>query len=135
VTDTARSLLAHLRARELRILVVSNFDARVRGVLAALGLAELIDAITISSEAGAAKPDPGIFLTALATASASGEALRPSEVLHVGDTAREDLPAARAAGLDVVLVGDAALAAEAPDATCVRRLADALPIIARRLPA
>jgi len=132
----AAPLIRNLRAWNLRILVVSNFDARVRGVLAALGLAELIDAITISSEAGAAKPDPGIFRTALATASAlGGEALKPSEVLHVGDTTREDLPAARAAGLDVVLVGDETLAAEAPDATCVRRLADALPFIARRLPA
>ncbi len=131
----AALLLARLRARDLRILVVSNFDARVRGVLAALGLAALVDTITISSEAGAAKPDPGIFLTALATASAAGAPLRPSEVLHVGDTAREDLPAARAAGLDVVLVGDESLAAEAPDATCVRRLADALPFIERRLPA
>lgn len=132
----AAPLLRTLRAWKLRILVVSNFDARVRGVLAALGLAELVDAITISSEAGSAKPDPGIFRTALAMASASGEeSLKPSEVLHVGDTAREDLPAARAAGLDVVLVGDETLAAEAPDATCVRRLADTLPFIARRLPA
>jgi putative hydrolase of the HAD superfamily len=131
----AAPLLTRLRVRGLRILVVSNFDARVRGVLAALGLAELIDAITISSEAGAAKPDPGIFRIALAEAGEAGTPLRPSEVLHVGDTAREDLPAARAAGLDVVLVGDATLAAEAPDATCVRRLADAFPIIARRLPA
>ena len=132
----AAPLLRNLRAWKLRILVVSNFDARVRGVLAALGLADLIDAITISSEAGSAKPDPGIFRTALAMASAPGEeVLRPSEVLHVGDTAREDLPAARAAGLEVVLVGDDTLAAEAPDAICVGRLADALPFIARRLPA
>jgi putative hydrolase of the HAD superfamily len=132
----AAPLLRNLRAWKLRILVVSNFDARVRGVLAALGLAELIDAITISSEAGSAKPDPGIFRTALAAASAlGGDALEPGEVLHVGDTAREDLPAARAAGLDGGRVGDETLAAEAPDATCVRRLADALPFIARRLPA
>lgn len=132
----AAPLLRNLRAWKLRIFVVSNFDARVRGVLAALGLAELIDAITISSEAGSAKPDPGIFRTALAETSAlGGDPLRPHEVLHIGDTAREDLPAARAAGLDVVLVGDETLAVEAPDATCVRRLADVLPFIARRLPA
>lgn len=127
VDPDAAPLLAGLRTTGLRILVVSNFDARVRGVLDALGLAALIDQVTISSEAGAAKPDPGIFASALGSA-----ALRPAEVLHVGDTAREDLPAARAAGIEVVLVGDADLAAEAPDATCVRRLADVLPLIERR---
>jgi putative hydrolase of the HAD superfamily len=114
----AGPLLVRLRAAGLRILVVSNFDARVRGVLAALGLAELVDQITISSEAGAAKPDPRIFASALAAAG-----LRPADVLHVGDTAREDLAAARAAGLAVVLVGGDELAAEAPDAPRVPRLA------------
>lgn len=125
----AAPLLARLRAGGLRILVVSNFDARVRGVLAHLGLAAAIDAVTISSEAGAAKPDPRIFVRALADAG-----LRADEVLHVGDTAREDLPAARAAGLEVVLVGGPELAAEAPDATCVPRLADAAAYVERRLP-
>ena len=125
----AAPLLARLRAAGLRILVVSNFDARVRDVLGALSLAPLIDDVTISSEAGAAKPDPRIFATALAAAD-----LRPHEVLHVGDTAREDLPAARGAGLEVVLVGGPELAAEAPHATCVPRLAAAGDLIARRLP-
>lgn len=124
----AAPLLARLRAAGVRILVVSNFDARVRDVLRVLDLAPLIDDVTISSEAGAAKPDPGIFVTALAAAG-----LRPSEVLHVGDTAREDLPAARGAGLEVVLVGGPELAAEAPHATCVPRLAAAGDLIERRL--
>jgi putative hydrolase of the HAD superfamily len=125
----AASLLARLRAAGVSILVVSNFDARVRSVLAALDLADAVDAITISSEAGAAKPDPRIFAHALAAFG-----LRASEVLHVGDTAREDLPAARAAGLEVVLVGGPELAAEAPDATCVLRLGDVAAYIERRLP-
>ena len=128
VDPDAAPLLTRLRTAGVRILVVSNFDARVRGVLAALGLADLVDQITISSEAGAAKPDPRIFATALAAAG-----LRPSEVLHVGDTAREDLAAARAAGLDVVLVGGDDLAVEAPAATRVPRLADIEAVVARRL--
>lgn len=126
VDPAAAPLLRDLRAAGLRILVVSNFDARVRGVLAALDLARLVDQVTISSEAGAAKPDPEIFRVALAAAG-----LPPHEVLHVGDTAREDLPAARAAGLAVLLVGGASLAAEAPDAPRVARLADVGGWIAR----
>ncbi len=118
VDPDALPLLAELRARGLTILVVSNFDTRVRGVLAALGLASLVDRVTISSEAGAAKPDPAIFQRALADL-----ALAPGDVLHVGDTVKEDLRGARAAGLHVVLVGDAALAANAGDAVVVPRLA------------
>lgn len=128
VDDDAHALLTRVRAHGLRILVVSNFDARVRGVLSALGLAPLIDQITISSEAGAAKPDPRIFATALAAAD-----LHPAAVLHVGDTAREDLAAARAAGIEVVLIGGDELAAEAPDAARVTRLGDVATYIDRRL--
>ncbi len=124
----AAPLLTGLRAAGIRILVVSNFDARVRDVLAGLGLAALIDQITISSEAGAAKPDPRIFATALGAAG-----LRAADVVHVGDTAREDLAAARAAGLEVVLVGGDELAVEAPDATRVPRLGAVVDVIARRL--
>ena len=130
VDDDAHALLTRVRAHGLGVLVVSNFDARVRGVLTALGLAPLIDQITISSEAGAAKPDPRIFATALAAAD-----LSRSDVLHVGDTAREDLAAARAAGIEVVLIGGDELAAEAPDAARVTRLGDVATYIERRLPA
>ncbi len=123
----ALPLLARLRTAGLRILVVSNFDGRVRDVLGALALAPLIDQITISSEAGAAKPDPRIFATALSVAN-----LHAGNVLHVGDTAWEDLPAARGAGIDVVLVGSEALAAAVPDATCVPRLGDVAALVDAR---
>jgi putative hydrolase of the HAD superfamily len=124
----AAEVLTTLRAQGLRILLVSNFDDRVRGVLAGLGLLPLVDHVTISSEAGAAKPDSRIFDTALA---ANG--LAPNEVLHVGDTAREDLAAARAAGVEVVLVGGQELAAEAPDATRIGRLGEIAPFVEARL--
>src|SRR6185295_138801 len=115
----AIDVLTAIRGRRLGVLVVSNFDDRVRGLLAALGLAPLIDRVTISSEAGAAKPDPRIFARALADAG-----LAPDEVVHVGDTVREDLRACRAVGVRVLLVGDAELRAAAGDAIVVPRLAD-----------
>src|SRR4051794_10662863 len=52
----ATPLLDGLRARGWRILVVSNFDSRVRRILAALGVTARVDGVTLSSEAGAAKP-------------------------------------------------------------------------------
>ncbi len=122
-------LLRDLRGEGLRLLVVSNFDSRVRGILTALRLAHANDPITLSSEAGAAKPDPAIFATALAA-----ERLAPHEVLHVGDTVREDWAGARAAGIDVVLIGAPELAAAAPGATVVPRLGAVAAIVSGRTP-
>ena len=124
----AAPLLTRLRAAGVRILVVSNFDDRVRGVLAALGLADLVDQITISSEAGAAKPDPRIFATALAAAGLApvgGPARRRHRTRGSRGGARR--------GAQVVLVGGDELGDEAPDATRVPRLADLDAVIARRL--
>jgi len=115
----ALPLLRELRGQGLAILLVSNFDARVRAVMDALGLTPFIDQVTISSEAGAAKPDPAIFRAALATAC-----LAPPEAAHVGDTVREDLEGARAAGMRVLLVGGADLAAAAAGIVVVARLGD-----------
>jgi len=112
-------LLRELRRRDLAILLVSNFDARVRSVMDALGLSPLIDQVTLSSEAGAAKPDPAIFRAALTAAH-----LAAPEVVHVGDTVREDLEGARAAGMRVLLVGDLGLAAAAAGAVVIARLGD-----------
>jgi FMN phosphatase YigB (HAD superfamily) len=60
--------------------------------------------------------------------------LAPAEVVHVGDTVREDLAGARAAGIAVLLVGDATLAAAAPDAPLVLDLAAAAAWLVARLP-
>jgi len=127
IDPDATALLRALRARGLKILVVSNFDARVRTVLAALGVAPFIDHVTLSSEAGAAKPDPTIFAAALAAVG-----LDASELMHVGDTVREDLAGAHAAGVEVLLVGGAELAAEAPPELVVARLRDVLVRVAAR---
>ena len=115
----ALGLLRELRTRNLAILLISNFDARVRMVMDALALTPFIDHVTLSSEAGAAKPDPAIFHAALAAAH-----LATSEVVHVGDTVREDLEGARAAGMRVLLVGDPSLTSDAAGAVVVARLGD-----------
>jgi len=120
-------LLDELRRRGLRILIISNFDTRVRGILDALGLAPFVDRVTLSSEAGAAKPDPTIFRVAL-----DAENVDPAEVLHVGDTVREDWAGARAAAIEVVLIGPPELATDAPGAVVVPRLGAVAEIVAAR---
>ncbi len=77
--DTAPTLRA-LRARGIKIGIVSNVPQDLRPIFAAHRLADLVDAFTHSFEVGVEKPDPAIFLRAC-------EALgtKPAETLMVGD--------------------------------------------------
>ncbi|WP_151482042.1 HAD family hydrolase [Streptomyces albicerus] len=63
--DTELTLRA-LRARGLRIGIVSDFAWDLRIHLARAGLEDLVDACVISCEAGREKPDPQLFLKACA---------------------------------------------------------------------
>ena len=78
-SDT-RPTLEALRARGLKIGVVSNVPADLRPVFAKHGLDRLVDSFTHSFEVGAEKPDPAIFL-----AAAKSLGVKPSETLMVGD--------------------------------------------------
>jgi putative hydrolase of the HAD superfamily len=102
VDPEAVATLQRLRNDGLRLGVISNFDHRVYRILAGLGLASLFDSITISSEAGFAKPRREIFDQALK--SLGVEAL---DAMHVGDSAHLDLAAASEAGLAAVLIDPA----------------------------
>ncbi|MBI5106315.1 MAG: HAD-IA family hydrolase [Solirubrobacterales bacterium] len=92
-------VLAALRERGAALVVVSNWDVSLHGVLAATGLAPLVDHVLTSAEEGAAKPDRAIFARALARAGA-----RPGEAVHAGDSVEADVEGARAAGVRAVLV-------------------------------
>lgn len=96
--DVAPALTA-VRARGLRLAVVSNADARLATVLAELGLDRAVDAVICSARVGAAKPDPGIFRVALRAIGAT-----PERAIHVGDSPVDDVQGAHAAGLAAVLV-------------------------------
>ncbi|MCT0219264.1 HAD-IA family hydrolase [Synechococcus sp. CS-1329] len=82
----------------LRLAVVSNFDQRLHRLLEALGLAQLLELVVVSSAAGAAKPSPLPFQLAL-----DGLGLGPEQVWHVGDSP-EDVAGARAARISCVLI-------------------------------
>jgi putative hydrolase of the HAD superfamily len=89
----AFAVLAALRARGARLVVVSNWDVSLHEVLARTGLTPLLDGAISSAEAGAAKPDPALLHAGLALAGA-----RPQEAVMIGDSP-EDEAAARAAGV------------------------------------
>ncbi|HKX27273.1 MAG TPA: HAD-IA family hydrolase [Blastocatellia bacterium] len=99
VYDDVVPALKALKARGLRLAVLSNFDRRLERLLRELELDGYFDAIYISSRMGAAKPDPLIFREALAR-----QQLRPSQALHIGDSRREDFEGAAAAGIKPILI-------------------------------
>ena len=90
-----RAVLHQLRPR-FRLGLISNFDGRLRPILANLGLAGWFDPIVISSEAGADKPDAWIFQHAMTLGETSA-----AEAIHVGDDPLCDWEGAAAAGLHV----------------------------------
>jgi putative hydrolase of the HAD superfamily len=100
VLPGVRDALAALRARGLRLAVVSNFDARLHPILADLGLDAAFGAVVASTEVGAAKPAAAIF-----QAACDALGVAPADALHVGDSLREDALGARAAGLRAAVVG------------------------------
>ncbi len=106
----APALLGAFRESGVELGVISNFDYRIYAILEALGLSRYFDSITISSEAGYAKPSPEIFRIALERHSFAA-----AEALHVGDSEALDVGGARAAGIAVVLVDpEAGLPEHAP---------------------
>jgi putative hydrolase of the HAD superfamily len=95
----AAPTLSELHAGGLRLVVVSNWDVSLADVLGRLGLGEWLDDVVTSAAAGVAKPDPVIFARGLAAAGVG-----PGEAVHVGDSLREDVDGARAAGIEPVLI-------------------------------
>jgi putative hydrolase of the HAD superfamily len=119
----ARPALDALRARGLRIVVVSNWDASLHERLEETGLAPLVDGAVASAEIGHAKPDPAIFAHALALAG-----VPPAAALHAGDTLEADVEGALAAGLRAVLVARDGPATAPPGVPVVGALTELPPL-------
>lgn len=134
--DAAPALRA-LRAQGCALVVVSNWDCSLGERLEQTGLAQLVDAAVASAEVGAAKPARAIFERALELAGVGAE-----HAWHAGDSLREDVEGAHAAGIRPVLVargagavgvGDDRARAAARDADVpVLRSLDGLPAIVAR---
>jgi dihydrofolate synthase/folylpolyglutamate synthase len=99
IFEDAAPCLQELKRRRLKLGLISNWDERLRPLLRELQLDRYFDSIVISSETGAQKPDPKIFRAAAAQLNTTPEA-----ILHIGDSASEDVAGARAAGLQAVLL-------------------------------
>lgn len=94
----ALDAIAAIRAAGIRVAIASNWDNRLRPLLAALNVE--VDALAISSELAIEKPHARFFHQAAELVGAP-----PSQVVHVGDDPVDDFDGARAAGLQSWLWG------------------------------
>jgi HAD superfamily hydrolase (TIGR01509 family) len=99
--------LATLRARGIKLAVVSNSNGSIATLLASVGLAHHFDAIVDSGNEGVEKPSPRIFEIALERVCG-----QPQRAVHVGDFYNIDVVGARAAGIEAVLLDVANLYAD-----------------------
>lgn len=95
----AHATLRQLRDNGVRLGVISNFDSRLYRILEGLELRRYFDSVTISSEAGYAKPAREIFQVALANTGAAA-----LDSIHVGDSEHMDLRGAQEAGFGAILI-------------------------------
>lgn len=91
------STLAAFKVAGWRLGLVSNITAETQLQWAASPLAPYFDTTAFSSEVGAAKPDPEIYLTAC---KALG--VVPTDCVYVGDGHDNELQAAAALGMHVI---------------------------------
>lgn len=94
--------LEKLRQNGTRLGVISNFDSRLHQLLAGFDLTTYFDSIHISSEVGAAKPNPEIFQSAL-----KENTVQADLALHVGDSWAEDIDGALRVGMRAVWIAPA----------------------------
>lgn len=103
-SDVAPALAA-LKARGLKLVVVSNANGRLRHLFDRVDLTKWFDHLLDSHEWGVEKPDPRLFRHALEQAGSD-----PLRTVHVGDLYHVDVVGARNAGLrDAVLFDMAGL--------------------------
>ncbi|WP_017296136.1 HAD-IA family hydrolase [Geminocystis herdmanii] len=78
----------------IKLAIISNFDTRIFTVLDNLELSKYFSTITISSLTGVAKPNPKIFLNALAK-----HHCQPEKAWYIGDSFKEDYEGSKSVGM------------------------------------
>lgn len=90
----SRAVLGQLQAEGYRLGVVSNFYGNVAALCAEAGLAPMLDVVLDSAIVGLRKPDPRIYLEALARLGVD-----PAHAAMVGDSFDRDVRPARSVGM------------------------------------
>jgi len=97
--DDALPIIRTLKVRGIVLGLVSNLSRALDGHVKELGLTPYLDFALTSSEIGAEKPHPPIFLAALERAGVAA-----SEAIHVGDQYHSDVIGAKNVGINPLLL-------------------------------
>jgi len=115
--DDVLPALDALASKDIPLAVISNWDARLRPLLEQFRLDRYFEIIVVSCEIGFAKPSPVIFEHA-----AKKLGIAPENIVHVGDSAREDVAGAKAAGVGALLIDRDKKAIQAGQISSLRQL-------------
>jgi FMN phosphatase YigB (HAD superfamily) len=84
--DDTLPVLRELKARGVKMVVLSNIGIDIRDHLDRAGVGDLLEGVVLSYELGLVKPDPAIFAHALKVLDLPGD-----RTLMVGDSPRDDV--------------------------------------------
>ncbi len=126
IPDDVRPTLTDLRARGLRLGLVSNRGEPLAPVAEALGLADLLDLSLSAGETGLWKPEPEIFRIALSRLGVDA-----ADAVYVGDNIHADVEGSRNAGLTPILIDPRGLYPE-PDCPVITTIGQ-LPVALAQL--
>lgn len=102
-------ILRSLKAKGLKLGVISNWGPRLSETLARLGIRSYFSTVIASEVVGISKPDPGIFCLALEKLECQAR-----NALHVGDSYSADVLGALNAGMKPVLLDRSQAYEESP---------------------
>ncbi|MGP3915222.1 HAD family hydrolase [Nonomuraea sp. 10N515B] len=97
--DDAASTMTGLRARGLRVGVLSDCTAELAQAWTQLPVAELVDARVLSCEEGRRKPDPELFRLIAHRLDAA-----PQDCLYIGDGGGNELTGASNCGMQAFML-------------------------------
>jgi len=120
IYDDVLPCLADLKARGIRVGVLSNWDYSLYKALAGAGLQDEFELVVASLEHGVEKPDPRLFQVVL-----DHFEVAPEEIVHVGDNPVDDLEGARGVRMRGVLIDRSMPRSEAPVLHDLRNLPEA----------
>ncbi len=92
-------LLEKLKARNVILGIISNWDSRLLGLCSGMGLEDYFNFILASGVVGTLKPGANIFKKAIEKSGVADRAC-----LHVGDSLEDDIAGAKNVGIDAILV-------------------------------
>ena len=117
--DDVLASLKALKQQNFILGLLTNLAGDMVSICRELGLGPYLNFVVTAKEAGADKPNPPIFLAALAKAGVNA-----FEAVHVGDQYKFDVIGARAVGINPILIDRYDICPEVSDCPRIHSLTE-----------